>query len=209
LTTFTADKLPRIAPAQFLLIETSPGSFQAWLALPGTHNKEFARRVRRGAGADLTASGATRIAGSLNFKDKYAPDFPRVVIRDAQPGRKVTAAELEQLELVAPPDDFAPLSPALSASPYRWPSYADTLAGAPRNRAGNGPDRSKADFVWCMTSISWGYGIAETAARLLVESTKAREEGKSYADGTAKNAALAVEKRRPTPRAPITGHHRG
>jgi hypothetical protein len=205
----TADKLPRIALAQFLLIETSPGSFQAWLALPGTHNKEFARRVRRGAGADLTASGACRVAGSFNFKDKYAPDFPRVTIREVRPGRKVTAAELEQLGLVAPPDDFAPLSPALSASPYRWPNYADTLAGAPRNRAGNGPDRSKADFVWCMTAISWGYGIEETAARLMVESTKAREEGKNYADGTAKNAAFAVEKRRPTPRAPITGHHRG
>ena len=87
-----------------------------------------------------------------------------------------------------------------SASPYRWPSYADTLAGAPRNRAGDGPDRSKADFVWCMTAISWGYGIEETAARLLIESQKAREEGKSYADGTAKNAAVAVTKRRPTTR---------
>jgi hypothetical protein len=206
----TADKLPRIAPAQFLLIETSPGSYQAWLALPGTHNKEFARRVRRGAGADLTASGATRVAGSLNFKDKYAPDFPRVVIRDARPGRKVIVAELEQLGLVAAPDDFAPLPPALSASPYRWPSYADTLAGAPRNRAGDGPDRSKADFVFAMTCISWGFEIEETAARLMAESQKAREEGKSYADGTAKNAAIAVQKRRQyQPRGPITGHQRG
>ena len=33
--------------------------------------------------ADLTASGATKIAGSLNFKDKYAPDFPRVKILEA------------------------------------------------------------------------------------------------------------------------------
>jgi hypothetical protein len=204
----TADKLPRIAPARFLLIETSPGSFQAWLALAGDHGKKFARRVRKGAGADLTASGATRVAGSLNFKDKYAPDFPRVAIRAAQQ-HTTSADELAQLGLVAAPDDFAPLPPALSASPYRWPSYADTLKGAPRNRAGDGPDRSKADFVFAMTCISWGFGIEATAARLMMESTKAREEGKSYADGTARNAAVAVAKRRPTPRAPITGHQRG
>jgi hypothetical protein len=43
--------------------------------MPGEHDREFARRVRRGAGADLSASGATKIAGSLHYKDKYAPDF--------------------------------------------------------------------------------------------------------------------------------------
>jgi hypothetical protein len=63
-----AEKLPALAPAMFLIIETSPGNHQAWLALPGEHDREFARRVRRGAGADVTASGATKIAGSLNFK---------------------------------------------------------------------------------------------------------------------------------------------
>ena len=73
-----ADQLPRVAPAVFLTLETSPGNFQAWLALPGSEDKDFARRLRKGTGADATASGATRVAGSLNFKDKYAPDFPRV-----------------------------------------------------------------------------------------------------------------------------------
>src|SRR5271170_6205543 len=88
----TADKLPPIAPAMFLVLETSPGSFQAWLAMAGPYDKEFARRVRRGAAADVSASGATRIAGSLNFKDRYAPDFPRVVIRQAEAGRMTSAA---------------------------------------------------------------------------------------------------------------------
>lgn len=207
----TADKLPRIAPARFLTLETSPGSFQSWLALPGTHNKEFARRVRRGAGADVTASGATRVAGSLNYKDKYAPDFPRVTIRETAPGRKVTAAELAELGLVAAPDEFAPLPlpPARFADNSGWwPSYQKALDGAPRNRAGDGPDRSKADFHWCMVAIDKGHSEAETAARLLIESQKAREEGKNYADGTAKNAAVAVAKRRPTPRGRIATHER-
>jgi RepB DNA-primase from phage plasmid len=65
-----AAKLPALAAAMFLILETSPGNHQAWLAMPGEHDREFARRVRRGAGADITASGATKIAGSLNFKDK-------------------------------------------------------------------------------------------------------------------------------------------
>jgi len=205
----TADKLPRIAPAMFLSLETSPGSFQAWLAMAGDDDKEFARRVRKGAKADLSASGATRIAGSLNFKERYAPDFPRVTIRQARAGRRTSAGQLDQLGLVAPPDVFAPLPPARSVSNRRWPSYSDSLAGAPMNRDGKGPDRSRADFVWCMTAITWGFGVDATAERLMEESTKAREYGKGYADLTARNAALAVERRRPTPRAPITGHQRG
>ena len=90
-TTRAGDQLPRVAPAVFLILETSPGNFQAWLALAGREDKEFVRRVRRGTGADATASGATRVAGSLNFKDKYAPDFPRVAIRDRRAGRMATS----------------------------------------------------------------------------------------------------------------------
>ena len=72
-----ADRLPALAPRLFLALETSPGNYQAWLALSGNEDKDFARRLRKGAGADPTASGATRVAGSLNFKDKYALSLPR------------------------------------------------------------------------------------------------------------------------------------
>jgi hypothetical protein len=85
-----ADKLLPLAPAVFLTIETSPGNFQAWLALPGMEDKDFARRLRKGTGADTTASGATRVAGSLNFKEKYAPHFPRVAIHTAR-GNELTS----------------------------------------------------------------------------------------------------------------------
>ena len=88
-----ADNLARVAPAVFLTLETSPGNFQAWLAMPGTEDKDFSRRVRKGTGADPTASGATRVAGSLNFKDKYAPDFPRVTMRQVNHGRLAQVAE--------------------------------------------------------------------------------------------------------------------
>ena len=59
--------------------------------------------VLRGTGADPTASTATRIARSLNFKDKYARDFSRVAICQANLGRMTRAAELERLGLVAAP----------------------------------------------------------------------------------------------------------
>jgi hypothetical protein len=173
------DKVPALAAAMFLITETSPGNYQAWLAMPGAHDREFARRVRRGAGADLNASGATKIAGSLNFKDKYAPDFPRVAIREAQPERTTSPAELERMRLVAPPEKFAPLAPArpFSRGTDKWPSYALCLDKAPPNRTGTGPERSRADYVWCMIAISWQHGVDDTAARLLQESAKAREEG--------------------------------
>ena len=94
-----------LAEASFIIIQTSPGNYQAWLAMPGEHDRAFARRVKR-------ASGAGKIAGSLNFKDKYAPDFPRITIRHSQPGRLTSPAELERLGLVASLETFAPLSPA-------------------------------------------------------------------------------------------------
>src|SRR5277367_4817204 len=65
--------LARLAPAVFLTLQTSPGNFQAWVAMAGLDDNDFARRLRKGAGADPTASGATRVAGSLNFKDRVAP----------------------------------------------------------------------------------------------------------------------------------------
>ena len=56
----------------FLILRTSPGSYQAWVAVADA-DADFARRLRTGTGADLTASGATRVSGSINFKEKYAP----------------------------------------------------------------------------------------------------------------------------------------
>jgi transcriptional regulator with XRE-family HTH domain len=62
-------------------------------------------------------TGARRIADSFNFKENHAPektdrpDYPRVTINEARPGRTTTPAELEQLGLVAPNETISPLSP--------------------------------------------------------------------------------------------------
>ena len=64
-------------------------------------------------------------------------------------------------------------------------------------RTGTEPARdiSRADFTWCMTIISWRHGIGETAARLMEESTKARENGEAYALLIVQDAAAAHERR--------------
>src|SRR5579871_1496169 len=197
------DALQRVESVSFLGLETSPGNYQAWVAMPACDagGEDFARRLRKGAGADPTASGATRIAGSLNFKDKYAPDFPRVEITYCALGLLVSKDQLTALELVAAPE-AAPASP-FRVSPARpgpgrrkWPSYAKCLQGAPPNHGNTGPDVSRADFTWCMTAIDWGWSIEDTTARLMEESAKAQENGEKYALLTAQNAAAAVERRR-------------
>jgi hypothetical protein len=206
-----ADQLPPLAPAVFLTIETSPGNYQAWLALPGIEDRDFSRRVRKGAGADPSASGATRVAGSLNFKDKYAPDFPRVQILAVQPGRQTNTDELERLGLVAALETAAqPLriaAPARVSPPgnRKWPSYDLCLDGAPPSQSVAGrPRHSIADFTWCLISASWGWQTEEIADRLLEESAKARENGPVYALKTATRARQAAarnaERRRQQPK---------
>jgi hypothetical protein len=180
------------------------GNYQAWLAMRvperrrPDEDKEFARRVRKGAGADLNASGATRIAGSRNFKERYAPDFSRVMIHEVTPGHWTSAAEFERLGLIAPHDEFAAVAPLLpvSAGGGKWPSYAMCLDGALVNSGGTGPDRSRADYWFCFLSTQWGHSVDATAEELLLVSEKARAEGKNYAFDTARNAAKAVERRR-------------
>lgn len=192
-----SDKLRRAASASFLTLETSPGNHQAWLAVSGLENpKEYARRLRKGASADLSASGAARVAGTLNYKRKYEPDFPCVRILEAHPGRILTSAEIEALGLLAPP------LPAARAAPLRvsslrdrsLPDYARCLAGAPLNHGQTGPDVSRADFFWCLMAAQRGWSIDTIAARLMQLSPKANENGESYARLTAENAAAAASR---------------
>jgi hypothetical protein len=201
----TSEKLPPIAPAAFVTFETSPGSIQAWLAIPGEHDKELARRGKLAAHSDKSASGATRIAGSKNFKPDYAPDYPRVRILDTQPGRLTTVDELERLGLFSPPEILpAPASDRLhTACDGKLPDYGKCLAGAPLNRAGTGPDRSRADYWYCFLAYDWGHTPVECADHLLQVSEKAQymeKRSKGYALMTAERAAAAVERRRQQPR---------
>lgn len=184
----------RVQAVAFLILATSPGNHQAWLAVEGA-DADLARRLKKGSGADATASGATRVAGTANFKRKYEPNFPIVAILEAAPGRTVTPGQLEALGLVAPAEPPPPARASRASRARSWPSYRRCLEGAPDNRDGSGKDVSRADFTWCMIAIDWGWSVEQTAARLMSMSGKAKENGEAYALLTAQNAAEAVERR--------------
>jgi len=205
-----ADAMQRVQSVSFLGLETSPGNFQAWLAvLPAEADERLARHLRQVAGADPTASGATRIAGSLNFKEKYAPNFPRVQMTRSAPSLIALKERLERLGLPAEEPRAHPVAEKPQNAVQKneifnnlqthfvtrfatyWPSYQRCILGAPPNHANTGPDTSRADFTWCLIAIDWGRGVHETAARLLRESTKARQNGPRYALRTAQRAAAA------------------
>ena len=194
-----AEAIERVRPVAFVCLHTSPGNYQAWVAVRGNDDPDFARQLRKGAGADPTASGATRVAGHPNFKDKYAPNFPVVEITHLVPGRFVTSGELEGQGLIAPTEELIPVPARVSltyAGPRKLPSYQRCVDNAPPNDSNTGPDISRADFVWCMTAIDWGWGIKEVAERLMKLSMKAREEGEGYALRTARSAAAAIQRRK-------------
>jgi hypothetical protein len=188
----------RLRTVSFLVLRTSPGNYQAWVAVADA-DADFARRLRKGAGADLAASGATRVSGSLNFKEKYAPAFPRVETVHASPSRVVTRSDLEALGVVAPAEKIHPaVIPVSRLRPgiRGWPSYQRCVDNAPPVHGGGRPDISRADFTFCLLALDWGWDADETAARLMQESGKARESGEAYALRTVRNAAAALERRR-------------
>ena len=199
------EAVARLEPVSFLVLRTSPGNYQAWVAVAdAAADPDFPKRLRNGTGADPSASGATRISGSRNFKEKYAPAFPPIATVHTRHGLVVSRGRLEALGVVAPPERSAPAAPR-PRIPHgrqratRWPSYQRCVDNAPPARSGGRPDISRADFTFCLLALDWGWGVAETADRLMLESDKARANGEAYALRTARNAAEALERRRGGP----------
>jgi hypothetical protein len=189
--------LERFGHTAFLIVATSARNYQAWVAIREC-DADFSRRLRLGSGADPSASGATRIAGSINFKRKYAPDFPTVRISGMNPNRATSREELEALGLIAP----AAVKPAglnwhvpQRSRAKQWPSYERCLRNAPPAHSGVKADVSRADFTFCLLAIDWGWSVADTCQRLLEVSSKARANGEAYAKRTAQRAADAVQRR--------------
>lgn len=194
------DQLHALSPVSCLILETSPGNHQAWVAvsdLSALDAKDFSRRLRKGTRADPAASGATRVAGTLNFKRKYEAAFPVVKILQAAPGRVTTKAQLEGLGLVAAPEPVAMATPfRVSANSSSWPDYQRCVLGAPMKHGEDKPDISRADFFWAMLAAQRNHSVEEIAARLMELSSKAQENGHRYAHLTAENAVAASERQR-------------
>ena len=194
-----ASRASKTAPVAFLTLATSPGSYQAWVAVLDAP-LGLTARLRRGAGADPNASGATRVAGTLNYKRKYEPDFPMVRVARAKPGRVVTVDQLDELGLLAPAPQVEPAAAISTRSgTSKWPDYDRCLQNAPIGEGGT-PKRTSVDFTFCMIALSWGHTVDATVARLMECSTKAQENGERYARMTAERAEWAARKRSQQPR---------
>ena len=185
--------LERVRQCAFLTLTTSPGNHQAWLAVLEC-TPDWVRRLRFGISADANASGATRIAGSLNFKQKYAPQFPRVQLLAAHPGRTSSRAELEGLGLVSGPAAPVKRGPQRTSA-KQWPSYQRCIHCAPLAHNSDKPDISRADFTFCLLALDWGWSTAEICQRLSEQSPKARLRGEPYVQLTVLRAAEAFERR--------------
>ncbi len=159
---------------------------------------DMGRRLRQGTGADPSASGATRVAGSINFKPQYAPEFPTVQILETACQHTVSSDELEAAGVLAPWDTRA--EPVIRHRTQRgpqgraraWPSYGVCLERAPLAHDGRRPDISRVDFTFCLLAADWGWSVEEICQRLQEKSSKARKNGVDYARRTALRAAAAV-----------------
>ena len=186
----TDEQYERVRPVAFLLLRTSPKGRQAWVCIEGT-DKEIVRRLRKGTGADPSASASVRIAGSFNYKPDYAPEFPLVTIEEARPGYRVTKEQLESMGLLSPEEVRPVLSPRCSDEKERrgWPDYARCL----EQSNARGSKRTSADFAFCCIAIDLYRKTPEATADKLMElSTKAQENGYMYALGQATRAAEKV-----------------
>jgi hypothetical protein len=188
----------------FLQIETSPGNFQCWLALSDELDREefkaarerFLRFIDR-TGGNGGSFGALRWPGSTNFKpERRGADgnFPVVRVVHALIGQVTTTEELEGLGLLAPPITSRESTSNFKARqkiPHAWPDWSRELARAPKRSDGL-PDRSVADFNWCLLSFLRGWSRAEIAPKLSEVSAKARDETKHYIEVTVDKAEQAA-----------------
>jgi hypothetical protein len=197
----------RLQPATLFTIRTSPKSLQLWIAIrkdeftSEADRVAFRARLVAGCGADIPASCATRIPGSVNYKQKYAEDhgdnygieYPVVrcdyVAHETMASRSI----LESLGVLAAPNampetteqcteisvrcsvDHAPRGPWKGKEPGRYPSYKIALQNAPRRSDGL-PDGSKADISWAWRAINRAQWTLDDAFDyLLQESIRASE----------------------------------
>src|SRR5579884_341656 len=197
-------QMERVKPGTFLVIRTSPNSFQAWVGL-SDGDQTFEQRLKRGVGADPGANGSARIAGSLNCKPKYQPHYPMVEVVHTSSGRMVNRTYLESLGLLAPPlpDQKAERAPGaegppcaspVGKSPLKWPNYQWCL----QEKKG---DRSEADWDFAWKALDRGWDMEEVTERLMGLSGKAQEKGQrgglEYVLQTVEKAARSVAQRRP------------
>ncbi len=194
-----------LRPFAFLTVETSPGNFQVWLALPPdigeTARKDVRGRLLRQlnpkSDPKLPNGGAfnsIRLPGCLNAKEKYRRkfgSFPRVRLVAAVMGLIVSPLELERAGLLAAPQEKPkPVVTTNTKLPGAWPDYHSYLND--RATVDGKPDRSRADIRWAMACLGAGFPHYAVVAELDRLSSKAQRRRDGYAATTVEHAVEFV-----------------
>jgi hypothetical protein len=191
--------LGRLAPYSFVTVETSPGNYQAWLALPKgiTEGERVLVRERllrqlKDTGANGGAFNSVRLPGCLNAKEKYRDaqgHLPRVRVVDVAPSLMVAPSVLETAGLLAAPLP-AKVTSIVTYNNSRIPTsevdYQYYLS-----RSGNSDksfDRSNADICYAMAMLRLGHPRHYIISRINDLSDKAKGRRDSYAEQTVDRA---------------------
>lgn len=197
-----------ISEFSFLVIETSPGNYQAFVAISKLNNKLEGESIRRQlikiVSADEGATGAVRLAGSLNVKEKHRTAdgiFPRVKLISVAHGRIFTASELiaagliEDLPIDLPPQISTKFN-AKKSRLRRAPIY-EMAVGAVKPKQDGNIDRSAVDAHYAVVCLDWGFTIEETISLLRTNSPKAAERSDGYVEKTVSWAREQIARRTP------------
>lgn len=97
--------MSRLLPVAFMGLRTSPSikGFQIWIAMRSEEIGDYYRRLRDGVSSDSSASEATRVPGSRNFKTKHKKAdgiYPFVKLIHLAEGKIASREELEATGLL-------------------------------------------------------------------------------------------------------------
>jgi len=170
------DSLAEIKPC--LLMETSPGNYQAWLKLqevPAERSEllQIWRRLAARFNADMASAKPDqigRLPGFYNRKEKYIPNFPLVKLHGS----------LDRFSTWEPCNQDKPEYPGNNPPPVVKMKTDDHRKP--------GKDRSAFDFALACSLIEQGKTDDEIRSYILPRSDKAKTRNDNYLDRTIQNA---------------------
>jgi hypothetical protein len=187
----SAEFYERLKPFCFAAIRTSPKSWQVWISLSGdfvgkdgkrndalvaVRTRFFDRCKELKESANGGAYNSIRLPGTLNIKEKYAPEFPRIQLVYVSKGRQTTPEELDAADLLVPAP--TPKLTLVNSTPRPrnilapTPFYQDYVNRAPLKEDGK-PNLNRADLSFVIRLRALGYSRAEAAAELRAVRDKA------------------------------------
>jgi hypothetical protein len=197
-----AETLALLQPFAFAVIETSPGSFQPFIALSPDTAKEKRKESRerllrrlKGSGANGGAYNSVRMPGALNVKEKHKAafgEYPRVRLVSVAHGRIVTPEELDSAGLLAPveekPKPLASVTHIRSSNlPDHFPDFNEHLQRKWLDSE-NRPDRSSAEIAWCCAALRAGFPSYMVEDELCRLSLKVKGRNDNYIQKTVRAA---------------------